>query len=152
MAKRQETLEKPQGGWLFKEEPDHYSYDDMERDQTTLWDGIENNLARKYLRTVRSGDRVLYYHTGKVRAIVGEMTVLEGPMADPASADPKSVVVKVKAARRWAQPLTLQTIKEDKLLRTWDLVRVGRLSVVPVSPEQWRRVMELGGFGGRPKP
>ncbi|MCI0640616.1 MAG: EVE domain-containing protein [Gemmataceae bacterium] len=147
MAKRQESPEKLRGGWLFKEEPDHYSYDDLERDQTTLWDGVENNLARKNLRKVQPGDRVLYYHTGKVRAIVGEMTVLEGPMADPKSADPKAVVVKVKAARRWAQPLTLQTIKEDKLLKSWDLVRVGRLSVVPVSQEQWRRVMELAGFG-----
>lgn len=146
MAKRQKTLENPRGGWLFKEEPDHYNYADLERDQTTLWDGVDNNLARKHLRKVLPGDQVFYYHTGNERAIVGEMKVLEGPLPDPANDDPKAVVVKVQAVRRWPQPLTLQVIKEDKLLRNWDLVRIGRLSVVPVSPEQWQRVLELGGL------
>jgi predicted RNA-binding protein with PUA-like domain len=131
------------GGWLFKEEPDHYSYNDLERDGETLWDGVDNNLARKNLRLVKNGDAVLYYHTGKERAIVGEMLVLAGPMPDPGSDDPKAVVVKVKAVRRWDRPVSLARIKEDPLLAGWDLVRLGRLSVMPVSAEQWRRVLQL---------
>lgn len=131
------------GGWLFKEEPDHYSYADLERDQTTLWDGVVNNLARQNLRKVKPGDPVLYYHTGKERAIVGEMQVLQGPMADPGDEDPKAVVVKVQAVRGWPAPLPLEAIKKDAQLKNWDLVRLPRLSVVPVSAEQWQRLEEL---------
>ena len=129
--------------WLFKEEPDHYSFADLERDGTTLWDGVTNNLARKNLRKVLPGDCVLYYHTGKVRAIVGEMCVLTGPEPDPDSDDPKAVVVKVKAVCRWPVPLTLERIKGEKMLKDWDLVRLPRLSIVPVSLEQWRRIEEI---------
>jgi predicted RNA-binding protein with PUA-like domain len=131
------------GGWLFKEEPDHYSYQDLLRDGETLWDGVDNNLARKNLRQVKPGDRVLYYHTGKERAIVGEMRVVDGPMADPAGDDSKAVVVKVEPVKQWQEPLPLERIKQDPQLAGWDLVRLARLSVVPVSPEQWQRVEEL---------
>jgi predicted RNA-binding protein with PUA-like domain len=131
------------GGWLFKEEPDHYSFADLERDGETWWDGVSNNLARRNLRSVQPGDRVLYYRTGKERAVVGEMRVLEGPTADPNSDDPKAVVVKVKAVRRWPQPVTLEQIKKDPALAGWDLARLPRLSIVPVSREQWLRLEEL---------
>jgi predicted RNA-binding protein with PUA-like domain len=129
--------------WLFKEEPEHYSFADLERDGVTLWDGVANNLARQNLGKVLPGDRVLYYHTGKERAIVGEMRVLEGPMPDPAGADPKAVVVKVEAVSPWERPLTLERIKADKQLSSWDLVRLSRLSIVPVSLEQWQRLEQL---------
>jgi predicted RNA-binding protein with PUA-like domain len=129
--------------WLFKEEPDHYSYADLERDKATLWDGVTNNLARKNLRKVQPGDRVLYYHTGKEKAIVGEMRVTEGPAADPNSDDPKAVVVKVEAVRRWPEPLTLERIKKEPALAQWELVRLPRLSVVPVSAEQWKQLERL---------
>jgi predicted RNA-binding protein with PUA-like domain len=129
--------------WLFKEEPDHYSFADLERDGTTLWDGVTNNLARKNLRQVEVGDRVLYYHTGSERAIVGEMTVVEGPQPEPGSDDAKSVAVKVQAEDRWQLPLSLERIKADKGLKDWDLVRLGRLSVVPVSAEQWKLIEQL---------
>lgn len=137
-----------QGGWLFKEEPSHYAYADLVRDGGTLWDGIENALARKHLREVRPGDRVLYYHTGSERAVVGEMLVVEGPTADPASEDPRAVVVRVRPVRAWPHPVRLETIKKDPLLQTWDLVRLPRLSVLPVSPEQWQRLEELADSGG----
>jgi predicted RNA-binding protein with PUA-like domain len=130
-------------GWLFKEEPDHYNIADLERDGSTWWDGVDNALARQHLRQVKPGDRVLYYHTGKERAVVGEMRVLEGPTADPAEKDPKAVVVKVAKVKRWPCPVTLAQIKADPVLAGWDLVRLPRLSVVPVSAEQWRRVEEL---------
>ncbi len=138
------SQQKHGGGWLFKEEPTHYSFADLERDNSTVWDGIENNLARQNLRKVRPGDRVLYYHTGKEKAIVGEMRVVTAPATDPNSDDPKSVVVEVEAVRRWPKPVSLKTIKEDSLLKNWELVRFSRLSVVPVSDEQWRRLEELG--------
>jgi predicted RNA-binding protein with PUA-like domain len=132
-------------GWLFKEEPNHYSYGDLERDGSAIWDGVTNNLARQNLRKVQSGDRVLYYHTGQERAIVGEMQVIEGPMPDPAGDDSKAVVVKVKAVRRWPQPVTLEQIKQDATFTGWDLVRLPRLSVLAVSAEQWRRLEQMGG-------
>jgi predicted RNA-binding protein with PUA-like domain len=133
-----------EGRWLFKEEPDHYNFADLEHDGATIWDGVTNALARQQLRKVKVGDAVLYYHTGSERAIVGEMRVIEGPAPDPASDDPKAVVVKVEAVRRWPQPVTLTQIKADKSLAGWDLIRLPRLSVVPVTEEQWRRVVELG--------
>jgi predicted RNA-binding protein with PUA-like domain len=140
---KRSTKDSPAATWLFKEEPTHYSYDNLERDGETLWDGVDNNLARKNLRLVKIGEVVLYYHTGKERAIVGEMQVADGPMPDPGSDDPKAVVVKVKPLRRWDRPVTLERIKQDSSLADWDLVRLGRLSVLPVSAEQWRRVVEL---------
>lgn len=131
------------GGWLFKEEPDHYSYADLVRDGITLWNGVDNNLARKNLRQVKAGDRVLYYHTGKERAIVGEMRIVEGPGPDPASEDPAAVVVKVAPVAEWSHPVALDRIKAETDLVSWDLVRLPRLSVVPVSAQQWQRLEEL---------
>ncbi len=135
------------GGWLFKEEPDHYSYADLERDGATWWNGVSNNLARQHLRQVKAGDRVLYYHTGKEKAIVGEMRVIAGPKADPDADDPKAAVVQVEAVARWPSPVTLERIKAEPALAGWDLVRLPRLSVVPVSAEQWRRLEEMSAEG-----
>lgn len=140
-------MKKTRGSWLFKEEPEHYSYGDLERDGATLWDGVTNNLARQNLRKVQPGDRVLFYHTGKERAIVGEMLVLEGPMPEPGSSDPRSVVVKVAPVGRWAAPVRLEQIKQDPLFKDWELVRLPRLSVMPVSAEQWQRLERLAEPG-----
>jgi predicted RNA-binding protein with PUA-like domain len=129
--------------WLFKSEPDCYSFADLQRDGTALWDGVTNALARKNLREVQPGDRIWFYHTGNERAIVGLMQAIGGPQVDPNSDDPKSVVVEVKPVRKLKRPLPLSAIKSDPLLADWDLVRISRLSVVPVSPEQWRRVEQL---------
>ncbi len=129
--------------WLFKEEPEHYGFGDLERDGKTVWDGITNNLARLNLRKVCRGDRILFYHTGKEKAVVGEMKAISACRAAPTDDDPKAVVVEVQPVRRLQRPVTLERIKEDPQLATWDLVRLSRLSVVPVSAEQWRRVKEL---------
>lgn len=134
-------------GWLFKEEPTHYNYADLERDGEAAWDGVTNNLARRNLRQVATGDRVLYYHTGKERAIVGEMRVTAGAAADPNSDDPKAVVVKVAPVRRWPHPVSLERIKNDKFFAGWDLLRLPRLSVLPVNTEQWQRLEQLGQQG-----
>lgn len=133
--------------WLFKEEPDHYSFDDLRREGTTLWDGVTNALARQNLRKVRPGDRVWFYHTGKEKAIVGEMKVVSEPRPDPEDQDPKSVIVEVEAVRRLPHAVPLKTIKQDKGLADWELVRLPRLSVLPVTAGQWRRVEELAKAG-----
>jgi predicted RNA-binding protein with PUA-like domain len=129
--------------WLFKQEPGCYSYADLERDRTTVWDGVTNSLARRNLRQVKPGDRILFYHTGKEKAVVGEMRAVGNPQPDPESDDPKSVVVEVRAVRR-LHPVTLGQIKDDPQLAGWDLVRLPRLSVVPVTEVQWQRVEQLG--------
>src|SRR5712691_9966467 len=106
--------------WLFKEEPDHYSFDDLRRDGSTLWDGVTNALARQHLRQVRRGDRVFYYHTGKEKAIVGEMLVVSDPAPDLDHADPKAVVVEVEPVRQLPSSVSLGRIKGDPLLTDWD--------------------------------
>ncbi len=134
--------------WLFKQEPEQFSFADLQREKRTIWDGVTNALARKYLRQVCTGDQVFFYHTGKEKAIVGIMRVVTGPRPDPASDDPKSVVVEVEAVRALKRPVTLAEIKEDAGLADWDLVRLSRLSVMPVSDLQWERVEELGRADG----
>src|SRR5262245_8884941 len=109
--------------WLCKVEPGCYSYDDLERDGSTIWDGVSNPLARIHLRNMKPGDRVFYYHTGKEKAIVGEMVVAGEPNLDQAA-----VAVEMKPVRKLANPVTLTAIRAEKSLADWDLVRMSRLS------------------------
>jgi predicted RNA-binding protein with PUA-like domain len=134
--------------WLFKEEPGEYSFADLRRDRKTLWTGVSNALARQHLRQVRKGDRVFFYHTGKEKAVVGEMRAMADARPVPAEDDPKAVAVEVEAVRALPRPVPLARIKDDPLLRDWDLVRLPRLSVLPVSEAQWQRVEELSGQPG----
>jgi predicted RNA-binding protein with PUA-like domain len=129
--------------WLFKEEPEHYSFADLQRDGSTVWDGVSNALARQHLRKVKRGDRVLLYHTGKEKAVVGVMRVVSGSQADPNDRDPKAVAVEVVPVRLLRRPVLLATIKADPLFKGWELVRLPRLSVMPVTEAQWRRIEEL---------
>src|SRR5262245_27829818 len=129
--------------WLCKQEPSSYSYDDLERDGSTIWDGVSNALARKHLRQMKPGDHVYFYHTGKEKAVVGEMVVASEPRPDSKADDENAVVVEMKPVRRLPAAVTLAEIKADKLLANWDLVRISRLSVVPVTEAQWRRVAEM---------
>jgi len=131
------------GGWLFKEEPEHYSFADLERDGETVWEGVTNNLALKNLREVCPGDKVLFYQTGTNKAVVGEMRVTAGPSPDPKMDDPKRVVLKVQVVKRWPRPVTLAEIKADSAFADWDLVKNSRLSVMRVSAEQWQRLAKL---------
>jgi predicted RNA-binding protein with PUA-like domain len=130
--------------WLFKEEPSHYSFADLERDGTAVWDGVANALALQHLRKVQPGDRVFYYHTGKEKAVVGEMVVVSA-MQD----DEKAAAVTVRPVRRLHHPVPLSRIKEDSAFVGWELVRLPRLSVMPVTDAQWQRVEELGKKPGR---
>jgi predicted RNA-binding protein with PUA-like domain len=137
------------GGWLFKEEPTCYNYAELEKDGSTVWAGVKNALARKHLTNSRQGDRVLYYHTGKEKAIVGEMRIVSDPTIDTNGSDPKAVTVKVKSVKRWQPPVTLQQIKADPHFADWELVRISRLSVMPVSPEQWQRLEAIRDAAGK---
>ncbi|MFQ3652294.1 MAG: EVE domain-containing protein [Gemmataceae bacterium] len=127
--------------WLFKEEPSNYSFAQLMQEGRTTWDGVANPLARKHLRSVQVGDRVLFYATGTVKAIVGEMRVTRGPQA-PAD-DPNAVSVQVEAVANYPAGLTLARLKQDATLADWELLRLPRLSVMPVSAAQWKRVQEL---------
>jgi predicted RNA-binding protein with PUA-like domain len=129
------------GYWLFKQEPASYSFADLERDGRTVWDGVANALALQHLRQVRVGDRALFYHTGKEKAVVGEMRVATGPRS--LETDASAVVVDVVPVRRLDSPVSLARIKGDPLLRDCELVRLPRLSVLPLTEKQWQRVQEL---------
>jgi predicted RNA-binding protein with PUA-like domain len=129
--------------WLFKEEPDHYSLENLFRDKRTVWAGVENNLALKHLRSVRKGDRVLYYHTGKEKAVVGVIEVVKGPYPDPERDDERFVVVDVKPLRRFNRPVSLAEIKSNPKFADFALVRISRLSVMPVTNHQWVEIERL---------
>ena len=129
--------------WLFKEEPDHYSLDDLFRDKRTVWDGVENNLALKHLRAVQKGDRVFFYHTGKEKAVVGVMEVVKGPYPDPKGDDARLVVVDVKPLRRLDRPVSLAEIKSNPKFADFALVRISRLSVMPVTDAHWAEIERL---------
>jgi predicted RNA-binding protein with PUA-like domain len=129
--------------WLFKEEPDHYSLEDLFRDKRAVWAGVENNLALKHLRSVQKGDRVLYYHTGKEKAVVGVMEILKGPYPDPGRDDDRFVVVDVKPVSRFDRPVSLAEIKANSKFADFALVRISRLSVMPVTDAQWAEIERL---------
>jgi predicted RNA-binding protein with PUA-like domain len=127
--------------WLLKTEPSDYSVDDLERDGTTHWDGVANALALKHLKMMRPGDQAIVYHTGNERACVAIAEIVGEAVAD--KDDPKAFGIDVTFKRRLKTPVTLAVIKADATLKTWDLVRLGRLSVVPTDAATWKRVLAL---------
>jgi predicted RNA-binding protein with PUA-like domain len=131
--------------WLLKSEPDNYSYDDLERDGATVWDGVANNAALLHIRKVQPGDLALIYHTGDERCAVGLAEITGEPYADPQQGDAKLVVMDVRALRRLPAPVTLAAIKADPFFADFALVRQARLSVVPVTEAQWTRIMQMAG-------
>lgn len=133
------------GKWLFKSDPDHYGYNDLVRDRRTVWDSVSNNLALKNLRAVRAGDMVLIYHTGKEKCLAGTAEVVSDPYPDPKQKNPKLAVVDIEARRALAHGVALQEIKRQTELADFALVRLPRLSVMPVTEPQWRLLMKLSG-------
>jgi predicted RNA-binding protein with PUA-like domain len=125
------------GHWIVKTEPTTYSYDDLAREGTTVWDGVKNPVAVKHLRAMQPGDEVLVYHTGNEKAIVG--------LAQVVAQDPTLGVPKLKAVRPVTRPVTLAEIKADKTFADLALVRVGRLSVLPVPPPQFQKLLKMSG-------
>ena len=131
--------------WIVKTEPSTYSFDQLERDATTVWDGVRNNLALKHLREMKRGDPVLVYHSGEEKAVVGLAEVAAEAYPDPKQKDPKLVVVDLKAAGRLPRPVPLAEIKQEPAFADLALVRIGRLSVAPASAEQFKRLLKMGG-------
>ncbi len=124
--------------WLFKTEPDDYSYQDLERDGRTVWDGVGNNLALKYMREVHKGDLALIYHTGDERSAIGICEVVSEPYADPKLDDPKMVVFDVKPKKLLPKPVTLAQVKAEKAFADFLLVTNSRLSAMPLTDQQWK--------------
>ncbi len=130
----------------MKTEPSTYSYDDLERQKRTVWDGVKNNLALKHLRQMKPGDRVLVYHSGDEKAVVGVAEVASEAFPDPKQRDPKLAVVELKAAGRLPRAVPLAEIKKDRAFADLGLVRMGRLSVMPASAEQFQRLVKMAGL------
>lgn len=124
--------------WLFKSEPDEYSIDNLIEEKSTDWTGVSNPVALKYLRAVKKGDRIFFYHTGKVKAIVGEMLSKQD-----AKLTEEGPLVTVHKPVRYERILTLAEVKADPILKDWELARLPRLSVMPVSEIQLARITEL---------
>jgi predicted RNA-binding protein with PUA-like domain len=131
------------GVWLFKTEPSSYAYDQLERDGTTVWDGVKNSLARKHLTAVKRGDQVLIYHTGNEKAVIGVAKALSDGYPDPTQQDPKAAVVDLALVKRLARPITLAELKQRPALKDFPLVRLPRLSVMPVSTAEWKEIERL---------
>ena len=131
--------------WIVKTEPSTYSFDDLARQKTAVWDGVKNNLALKHLRQMNPGDGVLVYHTGDEKAVVGVAEATSEAYPDPKQKDPKLVVVDLRAVGRLTRPVPLAEIKKDRAFADLALVRMGRLSVMPASAEQFKRLEQLGG-------
>lgn len=131
--------------WILKTEPSAYSFADLLREKTAVWDGVKNPVALKHLRAMHRGDEVLVYHTGDEKAVVGRARVTKEAYPDPKQKDPRLVVVELAAGRRLPAPVTLAAIRADSTFRDLPLVRMPRLSVQPVSAAQWKRLLKLGG-------
>jgi predicted RNA-binding protein with PUA-like domain len=123
--------------WLFKTEPSVYSYQQLEKDKKTVWDGVKNNLALKNLQDIQKGDQILIYHTGDEKAAVGVARASSGAYPDPGQKNPKLLVVDIEVVKPLPQPVTLAAVKANKKLANFDLVRLSRLSIMKVSDEQW---------------
>jgi len=130
--------------WLLKTEPAEYSYDDLEREKRGRWDGVRNPVALGNLRAMRKGDRVLVYHTGGERTVVGTAEVVREAYPDPKAKNERLVVVDVEPRGRLARPVSLAEIKAMAEFAQSPLVRQGRLSVVPITAAQWKAVEAQG--------
>jgi predicted RNA-binding protein with PUA-like domain len=123
--------------WLFKTEPSVYSFQQLQKDKKTMWDGVKNNLALKNLKDIKKGDEILIYHTGDEKAAVGIARALGGAYPDPSQKNPRMLVVDIEAVKTLPRPVTLAEVKANKKLANFDLVRLSRLSIMKVNDDQW---------------
>ncbi len=130
--------------WLVKSDPDTYSWDHLIKDGQTFWDGVRNYQARNNLKAMKKGDKVLFYHSLKGLDVVGIAKVVKEAYQDPTTPDERWVAVDLKAVKPFKRPVTLKEIKGDKRLKDLALVRQSRLSVCPVSPDEYKTILELG--------
>ena len=130
--------------WLVKSEPSVYSFEQLQKDKQTVWEGVRNYAARIHLRNMKKGDEVLFYHSNEGLAIVGIAKVAKEAYQDPSTDNEAWVAVDIKYHQKLKNPVPLETIKKDKRLSNMALVRIGRLSVQPVTEEEWKVIMEYG--------
>ena len=133
--------------WLVKEEPDNYSYSQFQSEKTTVWAGVKNPVAQRNLREMKKGDRVFFYHTGKEKAVIGTATVSKAAYTDPNDKSESLVVVELAAGKALKRPVTLAEVKADKRFADMPLVRIARLSVQPVTDDQWDMIEAMSKSG-----
>lgn len=133
--------------WLMKSEPDVYGWDDLVAEGEGTWDGVRNHRAKNNLAAMEVGDQAFFYHSNIGLEIVGIVTISQSGMADPTDPDGKWAAVKVRPVRRLVSPVTLKAIKAEPRLADMELVRLSRLSVSEVTPEEWRIVLAMAGEG-----
>jgi predicted RNA-binding protein with PUA-like domain len=138
--------------WLVKEEPTHYGFDALVKDSKAAWSGVRNALAQKHLRSIKNGDRIFYYHSGDERAVVGIVKAVSDPYPDPEDTSGKYVAVDVAPVKRLPRPVTLAEIKADAAFKDSPLVRIARLSVMPVTDAQWARIERMAKQAPRGEP
>jgi predicted RNA-binding protein with PUA-like domain len=129
--------------WLVKQEPTSYSFHTLEKEGTVVWDGVRNNLALKHINSMKKGDQAFFYHSGDEKQIVGILEITSNPYLDPREKDKRFVVVNVKHKKRLKRPVTLAEIKKEKKFKDWELLRISRLSVMPVPKEIWDKILEI---------
>ena len=132
--------------WLAKQEPSGprgYNILQLQKDKKTMWDGVHNNLALKHIRNMKKGDLIFFYHTGDERQVVGIMSVISNPYPNPEEENKRFVVVDVKFKKLLKTPVTLDTIKKQKKFKDWELLRISRLSVMPVPKIIWDDIIKM---------
>ena len=132
--------------WLAKQEPSGprgYNFEQLKKDKTTVWDGVHNNLALKHMREMKPGDQVIFYHTGTERQAVGIMQVTSEPYPNPEEDNKRFIVVDVKYKKSLKRPVTLDEIKNNQKFKDWELVRISRLSVMPVPKPIWDLILKI---------
>jgi predicted RNA-binding protein with PUA-like domain len=130
--------------WLLKTEPTTYSFERLVQEGQAVWDGVRNNLALKYLREMKVGDQLLIYHSGAVKAVIGQGKVVRAAYPDPGADDPKLVVVDLVPTSRLPKAVPLAAVKAEPSLADLRLVRMPRLSVMPVPAEAWKKILAMG--------
>lgn len=131
--------------WILKTDTDTYPFDQLVRERRAVWDGVTNALALKHIRGMAKGDQVFIYHSGDEKSLVGLARIVSDPYPDPKATDAKLTVVDVEAGDRLPRPVTLAEVKADPAFADLGLVRMSRLSVIPVPPEQWKRLLGMAG-------
>ncbi len=128
--------------WLVKQEPSVYSYDLLEKERNTTWDGVHNNLALKHMRNMKKGDHAFFYHTGDEKQVVGIIEITSEPYSNPKEDNERFIVVDVKTVGKLKRPVTLEEIKNDKKFKDWELLKISRLSVMPVPKPLWDEIIK----------
>lgn len=131
--------------WLIKSEPSTYSWDQFVKDKQTGWDGVRNYAARIHLRSMKKGEEVFFYHSNEGMEIIGIAKVSKEAYQDPTTDDTNRVAVDFKPSKKLKKPVSLSQMKADKRLANMALIRIGRLSVSPVTDDEWNIIMEMAG-------